>query len=148
MGIIPVKGISPYFNFNQIVMKKLHVFLGLAFTICFLIVAMISPDANEKLEGKWNVTVADAPYGYQDYMIDIKKSENNYKADILFVYSKAKITGQELSLKDGKLTGNVYVENEKVDITIWEEKGVVKGTAESPSIGKAVMTFSRPKEKE
>ena len=126
-------------------MKKLYIVVGLIIAYCFLAVAMNNKISKEKLEGKWNVKVAEAPYGFQDYVIEIKESKGEYKADILFVESKDKISNQMLSMKDGKLSGSVYVDNEKIDVIIWEEKGEVQGTAKSPSIGTMAMTFTRPK---
>ena len=127
-------------------MKKLYLFVGLALVYSFLALAMNNKISREKLEGKWNVKVTDAPNGYQSYTVDIKENKGEYKADIVFVDSKSKISGQTLTLKEGKLTGNVYVDNEKVDLTIWEEKGVVQGTAKSPSVGTLSMSFTRSKD--
>ena len=127
-------------------MKKLYLLIGLIVVYSFLALAMNHRISKEKLEGKWNVKVADAPYGFQDYVVDIKENKGDYRADILFVDSKYKITNQPFSLKDGKLIGNVYVDNEKVDVTIWEEKGVVHGSAKSPSVGTLSMVFTRSKE--
>ncbi|MDR1155107.1 MAG: hypothetical protein LBL04_10360 [Bacteroidales bacterium] len=126
-------------------MKKFYLFLGLALVYSFLAVAMNNKISKEKLEGKWNVNVAGAPYGYRDYIVNIKENKGEYRADILFADSKNKISDQTLTLKDGKLTGNVSVDNERVDFTIREEKGVVLGTAKSPSIGTLSMTFTRSK---
>ena len=127
-------------------MKKLYVLLGLIAVYGFLAVAMNNRISKEKLEGKWNVKVTDAPYGYQDYVIDIEENKGEYNADILFVDSKNKISNQTFSLNDGKLIGNVFVDNEKVDIAIWEEKGVVLGTVKNPSIGTLSMAFTRAKD--
>jgi len=127
-------------------MKKLYLFLGLVLIYSFLAIAMNNKISKEKLEGKWNVKITNAPGGYQDYVVDIKENDGDYKADILFVEAKSKITNQKFALKNGKLTGNVIVDNEKVEITIWEEKGVVQGTARSSSIGSLLMTFTRSKE--
>jgi len=127
-------------------MKKLYLLIGLIVVYSFLALAMNHRISKEKLEGKWNVKVADAPYGFQDYVVDLKENKGDYRADILFVDSKYKITNQPFSLKDGKLIGNVYVDNEKVDVTIWEEKGVVQGSAKSPSVGTLSMVFTRSKE--
>ena len=127
-------------------MKKLYIFLGLILVYSFLALSMNHRISKEKLDGKWNVKVADAPRSYQDYVVDIKENKGEYKADILFVDSKNKISNQTLLLKDGKLIGNVYVDNEKVDVAIWEEKGVVQGTAKSPSIGSLSMVFTRVKD--
>ena len=127
-------------------MKKIYLFLGLILVYSILAVSMNNRISKEKLEGRWNVKVANAPEGFQDYVIDIKEDNGEYKADFLFVDSNYKISDQALTLKDGKLTGNLYVDNERVDLTIWEEKGVVQGTAKSYSIGTMAMTFTRPKE--
>jgi len=127
-------------------MKKIYLFVGMILVYSFLAVSMNNRISKEKLEGKWNVKVANAPEGFQDYVVDIKEDNGEYKADILFVDSKYKISDQELKMKDGKLTGNVYVDNEKVDLTIWDEKGVVQGTAKNSYIGTLEMTFTRPKE--
>ena len=127
-------------------MKRLYLVLGLVLMYSFLAVSMNNRISKEKLGGKWNVKVAAAPDGYQDYVMDIKEDNGEYKADILFVDSKYKISDHELTLKDGKLTGNLYVDNEKVDFTIWEEKGVVQGTAKNSYIGTVSMTFTRPKD--
>ena len=127
-------------------MKKLYLFLVLIVVYSFLAGAMKNKISKEKLEGKWNVKVVDAPSGYRDYVVDIKDDKGVYKADIVFVDSNSRISNQTLTLKDGKLTGNVYVDNEKVELTIWEEKGVVQGTAKIPSMGNLKMTFTRPKD--
>ena len=127
-------------------MKKFYLFLVLIVVYSFLAGAMKNKISKEKLEGKWNVKVVDAPSGYQDYIVDIKDDKGEYKADIIFVDSNSKITNQTLTLKDGKLTGNVYVDNERVELTIWEEKGVVQGTAKNQYIGSLAVTFTRPKD--
>ena len=127
-------------------MKKLYLFLGLALIYSILGIAMKNKISKEKLGGTWNVKVADAPSGYQDYVVDIKENDGEYKADILFVEAKSKLTNQKFTLKDGKLTGEVVVDNEKVELTIWEEKSVVQGTAKSYSIGTLGMIFTRSKE--
>ena len=127
-------------------MKKLYFILGLVLVYSFLAVSMNHRISKEKLEGQWNVKVATAPEGYQDYVINIREEKGEYKADILFVGSRYKISGHAMTLKDGKLSCNLYVDDEKVDVTIWEEKGVVQGTAKNSYIGTAAMTFTRPKD--
>jgi hypothetical protein len=127
-------------------MKKLYLFLGLVLVYSFLAIAINNKISKEKLEGKWNVKIANAPSGFRDYVVEIKENKGEYKADVVFLESNHIISNQALTLKEGKLTGNVIVENEKVDFAIWEEKGVVQGTAKSPSIGTLLMTFNRPKD--
>ena len=127
-------------------MKKLYLILGLVLVYSFLAVSMNHRISKEKLEGQWNVKVAAAPDGYQDYVIEIKEDKGEYKADILFVDSRYKMSDLVLTLKDGKLVGSVNVDNEKVDVSIWEEKGVVQGTAKNSYTGTMPMTFTRPKD--
>ena len=127
-------------------MKKLYIFLGLIVLYSLLAVAMSHKISKEKLEGKWNVKVTDAPYGYQDYVIEIKEDRGEYKADILFVESNYKIPDLKITLENGKLTGNLTVEGEDIDITIWEEKKIVKGLAKSTSVGTLPMVFTRSKD--
>jgi len=127
-------------------MKKVYLFIGLVLTYSLLAIAMSNKISKERLEGKWNVKVADAPYGYQDYILDIKEDKGEYKVDILFVDSNSRISNRPLTLKEGKLTGSVTIDGEGIDITIWEDKGVVQGTAKSSWIGTINMAFTRPKD--
>ena len=127
-------------------MKKLYLFLGLVLVYSLLAVAMNNKISKEKLEGRWNVKVTNAPIGYRDYIVDIRENKGEYKADIFFVDLKSKISDRTLTLEDGKLTGNVDVDKEKMDITIWEEKGVVQGMVKSSSVGILSVELSRSKE--
>jgi len=127
-------------------MKRLYVILGLAIVYSLLAVSMNNRISKEKLEGRWNVKVANAPNGFQDYVVEIKENNGEYKADILFVDSRYKISDLDFTLKDGKLAGNVNVDGERVEVTIWEEKGVVQGTAKNSYMGTMAMTFTRPKD--
>ena len=133
-------------NQTRKIMKKIYLFVGLVLVYSFLAIAMNNKISKEKLEGTWNVKVTNAPSGYQDYVVDINENDGEYKADVLFVEAKSKLTNQKFALKNGKLIGNVMVDNEKVEITIWEEKGIVQGTAKSSSVGTLLMTFTRSKD--
>ena len=127
-------------------MKKVYLFIGFALVYSFLAIAMNNKISKEKLEGKWNVKVADAPDGYQDFILDIKEDRGEYRADIHFVGSNRRIPNRELTLKDGKLTGSLVIDGERIDVTIWEEKGIVQGTAVSDWLGTVKVTLTRPKD--
>ena len=127
-------------------MKKLYLFLGLIAVYSVLAIAMNNKIAREKLEGKWNVKVASAPYGYQNYVFDIKEDKGEYKVDFHFVDSRFMIIDQSLTMDDGKLTGSVTVDGEMIEITIWKDRGIVQGTARSPNVGTLPMTFTRPRD--
>ncbi len=90
----------------------------------------------DKIQGKWEVSVPDAPNGYQNFRLDVKVKDGIYKMDIK---GDADLSNQTLSLKDEKLTANVYV-SENVKVTIWEEKGIINGLAET-STGKLPLNF-------
>ena len=136
----------PHLNQTLIDMKKIYVLFGLIVVYSLLAVAMNKKISKEKLEGIWHVKVVDAPLGYKDYEIEIIEDKGEYRAHVLFVESKYKILDREFTLKDGKLTGNVVINEEIIDFTIWEKKGVVQGNAKNNSIGDMPMTFVRAKE--
>jgi len=126
-------------------MKRIYIYLVLIAMYSVMAMAMHNRASKEKLEGRWNVKVTNAPGGYQDYVFDINEDKGEYTVDILFVDSRFRLPNRTLTLKDGKLTGNVTVDGETIEITIWEEKGVMQGTAKSRYIGTLPMTFTRPK---
>ena len=124
-------------------MKKLYVFIGLIVIYSFLAVAMNNKIAREKIEGKWNVKIIDAPYGYQDYVFDIKVENNEYKVDILYVDSKQEVFDRTFHQKNKRLCGHINIDNERrIDISIWEEKGVVQGMAQCHSFGTLEMILT------
>jgi hypothetical protein len=55
----------------------------------------------DKIQGKWEVSVPDAPYGYQNFKLDVREKDGIYKMDIK---GDAILNNQTLSLKDEKLT--------------------------------------------
>lgn len=127
-------------------MKKLYLFLGLVLIYSFLAIAMNNKISKEKLEGKWNVKITNAPDGFQNYVLDLKEDKGEYKVDILFADTRFRIPERTLTLNNGKLIGNLIVNGENVEIIIWEEKGIVQGTARNTYIGTLPMTFTRPKD--
>ena len=127
-------------------MKKLYIFIGLIIVYSVLAVAMNNKISKEKLEGKWNVKITNAPDGFQNYVLDLKEDKGEYKVDILFADTRFRIPERTLTLNNGKLIGNLIVNGENVEIIIWEEKGIVQGTARNTYIGTLPMTFTRPKD--
>lgn len=104
-------------------------------------ISMTAPafDITTSIIGKWEVKVKDAPEGYRDYIVDVKKQKGEYTADI--TGSGAHLKSQALTLKGNTFTANIYVE-ESVQLTLWEEKGVVKGSAQTSS-GKLSLHMKR-----
>lgn len=124
-------------------MRRFYLFLGLILVYSFVAVAMNNRVFKDKMKGKWDVYVPDAPSGYQKYVAEITENNKAYRADIFFVETQTKISNQTFVQKGGKLTGSIYAGNEKVEITIREEKGTVRGTAAVPSAGELPMIFTR-----
>ena len=131
-------------------MKKLYIILVIIIVYSFLAIAMNHKISKENLEGTWNVKIANAPYGYQDLVLEIKEDNDKYKTDILYVDSKNKISDREFRVEKGKLIGSINMDKERqIDVVIWEEKGVVKGFAKGAVIGgKMPITLTRPKEQD
>ncbi|MBX3252654.1 MAG: hypothetical protein KF862_00830 [Chitinophagaceae bacterium] len=96
-------------------------------------------DITTSIIGKWEVQVKDAPEGYQDYIVDVKKQKGEYTADI--TGSGTNLKNQALTLQGNAFTANIYVE-EPVQLTLWEEKGIVKGSAQTSS-GKLALHMKK-----
>ncbi|MDR1667246.1 MAG: hypothetical protein LBS03_06100 [Bacteroidales bacterium] len=122
--------------------------------ICTLLAAVVlwstpagtnaGDDWKNKVKGKWEIAIPDAPEGYRQFICEIK--ENKEKIIV------ADIKGEEINIKEQKfteknrtLTASFYA-GEYVDVTIWEEKGVVKGTVDT-SMGKLNCRFKKAAEK-
>jgi hypothetical protein len=98
-------------------------------------------DVKSKVKGKWEINIPEAPYGYQDYAVEIKEKNEAIVVDLKG--GDINIKEQKFVEKEGKLTANLYV-GEYVKVTIWEEGGVVKGTADT-SMGKMTCNFKKAK---
>lgn len=96
-------------------------------------------DLKSKVKGQWEITISDAPAGYQNYKLDIKEKNRDIVIDVKG--GDINIKEQKFTEKDGKLSANLYV-GEYVRVVIWEENGVVKGMADT-SIGKLPCTFKK-----
>jgi hypothetical protein len=121
-------------------MKWMYViFAGLCLWCMTAVTAEAADGDVRKLKGKWAVTVPDAPYGYQDYTVDIKGKDREYLIDVKG--GDVDVKDRKLAEKDGKLSVELYV-GEYVTVTVWEEDGVVKGTADTTQ-GKLTCNFKK-----
>ncbi|MDR0713623.1 MAG: hypothetical protein LBF89_05115 [Bacteroidales bacterium] len=94
----------------------------------------------EKVKGKWEISIPDAPEEYQKFTCEIKENkEKTIVADIKG--GDINIKEQKFTEKDKKLAASFYA-GEYVSVTIWEEKGVVKGTVDT-SMGKLNCHFKK-----
>ncbi|MDR2120997.1 MAG: hypothetical protein LBP64_09040 [Tannerella sp.] len=121
-------------------MKLMYViFAGLCLWCTTVTTAGTTDGDVRKLIGRWAVTVPDAPYGYQDYTIDIKEKDKEYLIDVKG--EEVDVKDKKLTKKDGKLSIELYV-GEYVTVTVWEEDGTVKGTADTTQ-GKLACNFKK-----
>jgi hypothetical protein len=111
-----------------------------AFFLCIPATDIKADGLKDKIKGKWEVNVPAAPYGYQDYTIDVTEKDKTLLVDIKG--SGVDIKGQKLTEKDGKLTTQIYID-EYITVTIWLEKDAVKATADT-SAGQLNCNFKRP----
>ncbi|MDR1407754.1 MAG: hypothetical protein LBJ23_06890 [Tannerella sp.] len=109
-------------------MKRMYmIFAGLCLWCTVAATAAAEGDV-KKLKGSWDVTVPEAPYGYQDYTIDIREKDGMYLIDVKG--ADVDVKDGKLTEKDGRLSAELYV-GEPVTVTVWEEDGVVKGMADT-----------------
>jgi hypothetical protein len=125
-------------------MKTVYAMLAGLCLLCMSAVDVnAANDIKSKVKGKWEITIPDAPSGYQNYVLDIKEKEQTVFIDVKG--GDINIKEQKFTEKDGKLSANLYV-GEYVKVIIWEEKGEIKGSADT-SMGKLPCNFKKLKEK-
>ena len=120
-------------------MKTMYVVLAGLFLLCVSSQVNADDGIKSKVKGKWEVTVSDAPEGYQKYTVDIKEKDGTILMD--FSGAGFDVKDQKFTEKDGKLTTTLYV-GEYVKVLIWDDKGVIKGSADS-SIGILPFTLKK-----
>lgn len=121
-------------------MKAIHVALAGLILLCMSAgKATGADDLKNKVKGKWDVVIPDAPPGYQNYTLNIKEKDKKIVIDVKG--GEIDIKEQAFAEKDGKLSANLYV-SEYVKVTIWEEEGVVKGSANT-SMGPLTLNFKK-----
>ena len=124
-------------------MKRVFVLMA---AICLLSVSVVNAqtdDIKAKVKGKWEITIPDAPGGYDKYVAEFKEKDGVVVMD--FSGGDLSIKEQKFTIKDGKLNANLYV-GEYVQIVIWDDKGTIKGTADT-SMGKLPFNMKKVEEK-
>ena len=121
-------------------MKKSIVMLAGILLLCMTAFnTQAADDIKSKVIGKWEITVPDAPEGLQKYTVIFKEKDGAILMD--FDAKDSNLKNQKFTEKDGKLSANIYIE-ESVKVLIWEEKGVLKGTADT-SMGLLPLKFKK-----
>ena len=122
----------------------MYVILAGVCLMCMMAVNVkAADDIKEKLKGKWEITVPQAPDEYQKFNAEFKIKDGVMLMD--FKGGDLEINDQKLTEKDGKLTANIYV-GEYVKIIVFEEKNVLKGTADT-SMGTLPFTLKKVADK-
>ena len=119
--------------------RKMYVMLA---AICLMSVSVVNVQADDiktKVKGKWEITIPDAPVEYSKFDVEFVEKDGNIVMN--FKGSDVEIKEQKFTEKDGKLNTNLYV-GEYVQIVIFEEKGVLKGTADT-SMGKLPFNLKK-----
>ncbi|MDR3262413.1 MAG: hypothetical protein LBT78_11360 [Tannerella sp.] len=125
-------------------MKTIHVMLAGLCLLCMSAVDVgASNDLKSVVKGKWEISIPEAPDGYRNYTLEIKEKNQAIVVDVKG--GDINVKDQKFTEKDGKLSANLYV-GEYVKVTIWEEGGIVKGTADT-SMGKLTCNFKKATEK-
>lgn len=119
-------------------MRKICICLTAILLMSFIQANAQTGNIEKMIKGNWELTVANAPEGYQNFTMEVKEKEGVYTFD---VNGDVYLQNQKLTLKEGKMTASVFVE-ENINIVIWEEKNVVKGMAKT-SMGDLPIVFKR-----
>jgi len=120
-------------------MKRMYVVLAALCLLCVSVANVQANDIKSKIKGKWDITVPDAPGGYDRYEAEFKEKDGDIVMD--FKGGDLSIKEQKFTVRDGRLVANLYV-GEYVQLVIFEEKGVLKGTADT-SMGKLPFNLKK-----
>jgi hypothetical protein len=124
-------------------MKKVMYVVLAGFFLLLSVNVKAADDIKSKVKGKWEITIPDAPGGFDKYTADIREKDGVILMD--FKGGDIDVKDQKFTEKDGKLTSTLYV-GEYVKILIWDDKGVLKGSADT-SMGILPFNFKRLVEK-
>ncbi|MDR2775857.1 MAG: hypothetical protein LBC19_14190, partial [Tannerella sp.] len=122
-------------------MKTIDVMLaGLCLLLCMSAVDVkAANEIKNKVKGRWEVTVPDAPLEYRRFILDIKEKNDTVVIDVKG--GDVDIKEHKFAEKNGELSANLYV-GEYVTVTIREEKGAIKGSALT-SMGRLPCHFKK-----
>lgn len=91
-------------------------------------------------EGSWDYTVSDVPYEYKTGVLLISKKKEEYVVEVKLQYGTIKAT--DVSLKKNKMNFSVWVEGEKVDVSLTIKEDELTGKAKA-SIGEMTLMGKR-----
>ena len=77
--------------------------------------------------GKWKYEVAQAPYGYNKGVLEIKEVNEKLTGELSFI-SGEDLKLQKLTMRNDTIWANIYVESENVEIIAKINKSKMKGS--------------------
>lgn len=90
--------------------------------------------------GSWDYTVSDVPYEYRTGVLLIGKENNEYTVQVKLQYSTEQAT--EVSVDKNKLNFSIFVEGEKVAVSLELKDNTISGKANS-SLGQMSLVGKR-----
>lgn len=97
------------------------------------------------MEGIYEYRAAEAPYEYQNGIIELKRTDNKWTAKVI---SASQIfTAQEIKVEKTQIQFKIYVEGNSVIIKLQQKDDKLTGTASSEESGVMKITAERKKVK-
>ena len=119
-------------------MKTIYALLAGLCLLCVKVNA--ADDLRSKVTGKWYVSIPDVPVIDFGFIIDIREKDHAIVFDMQG--DDLDIREMRFTEKNGKLSATIYI-GEYVKLSIWEEKGVIKGSADTSMIGELRLVFKK-----
>jgi len=83
----------------------------------------------DDLIGAWNYTVENVDYQYSTGVLLITKEEGKYNVQVQL--SAGNITGEEIEVNDNNISFAVYIEGQKVSVSLIADGDKIKGESSS-----------------
>lgn len=134
-------------NINQIEnIKKENAMKKIIYAVVILVAMTSLSDAHaqtkKKAVGKWKYEVAQAPYGYNKGVLEIKETKDALTGEVSFS-SGEELKLQKLTMRNDTIWGNLYVDSEDVKIVATISNLKMKGSVHTSSMG--VMSLEADK---
>ena len=100
-----------------------------AFVILFTTNSVLTLTAQNKksVVGKWKYEVTEAPYGYNEGIIEIKELIDTLTGEVNFNSGQA-VKMQKLTMRNDSIWGTIYVDSENVQLTAKINNSKMKGS--------------------
>lgn len=108
-----------------------HVFLVMAILFAAVHLQATAPAGKKNFTGEWEFNIPHAPHGYQQGTIFITENKGNLNGEIKFSDGE-KVKMEQMSVTDGVLKFQIYVESGYVNGNATVEGNKFKGTAFTP----------------